>query len=175
MTKTRIRPITFAQAKAQFVHRYTMEHVPDWAKRPNQGQGLWYAPQYRTDLEWYENTYFHGENELAKQDSCYSYNMSWPLGSWLNYCYANPKAKAPRMAYSVLLLYPDYLNDSGSETYFAHVKATSEANAVKAAKRLAKKACTDDVTGECYCDSANDFVPLLLVTGHQESLPLYGQ
>lgn len=174
MTIGKNRPVTFQQAKAQFPHRYTMEHVPNWAKLPNPGNGKWYAPQYRTDLEWYDNTYFHGESDQADKTSCYSFNKSWPLGQWLDYCFSDPKKKPPLLPYSVLLLYPDNLNDSGTETYFTHVKASSEAKAVKAAQKKAKRACTDDVTGECYCDNANDFVPLLLVAGYQESLSLYG-
>jgi len=77
------RPITFEQAKAQYVHRYTAEHVPQWARRmaPN---GKYYAPQYRTDLEWYNATEFNGEGEIADKEHCYSTKATWPFGQWLD-------------------------------------------------------------------------------------------
>lgn len=86
------RQLTLALATARYVHRYTMEHVPSWANRPHfhtaRGVELYYAPQYRTDKEWYDNTYFFGEDELADKDYCYSTNQSWPLGQWLEKPYS---------------------------------------------------------------------------------------
>jgi hypothetical protein len=80
------RPISFEQAKAQYTHRFTMEHVPVWAilRAPN---GKYYAPQYRSDKEWYDNTLFAGESELATKEACYTANQSWPLGQWLDQPY----------------------------------------------------------------------------------------
>jgi hypothetical protein len=75
--------------------------------------------------------------------------------------------------YSVLLLYPDYLNDSGTETYYAHVEAADEVAAVARAQALAYEAARDDVTGEPYCEDREDFVPLLVTHGHHASLPLW--
>ena len=46
----------------------------------------------------------------------------------------NDSAKKP---YSVLLLYPDYANDSGTETYYAFVEATDPIEAVAMAQREA--------------------------------------
>lgn len=78
------RPISFAAAKAQFPHRFTMEHVPAWAKVPMfhtaARQYVHYAPQWSTDLEWYEATRFHGESELAEKGHCHSSGETWPLG-----------------------------------------------------------------------------------------------
>ena len=39
---------------------------------------VYYAPQYRTDREWYDNTVFPPESGF--KDSCESRNPSWPLG-----------------------------------------------------------------------------------------------
>jgi hypothetical protein len=79
-----MRPITFEQAKAQYVYRYTMEHVPAWALRTSE-TGKYYAPQYSTDAEWYDNTRFPGEHEVGAHDGhCMSTNQSWPLGHWLD-------------------------------------------------------------------------------------------
>ena len=77
------RPITFEQAKAQYIHRYTMEHVPAWAKRRS-GNGKFYAPQFRTDAEWYENAKFDGESDLADKEYCHVSGETWPLGQWLD-------------------------------------------------------------------------------------------
>lgn len=71
--------ITFEQAKRQYVHRFTMEHVPGWARIPHNGK--YYAPQYATDLEWYKNTTFPGDKDhIGGNDHCCSSNETWPLG-----------------------------------------------------------------------------------------------
>lgn len=78
------RPKTFTEATAQYVHRFTMEHVPNWARdvRPD---GTYYAPQFRSDLEWYENTRFKGEEGwLGVKDSCFTTGQTWPLGQALS-------------------------------------------------------------------------------------------
>jgi len=75
---------TFEQAKAQFVHRYTMEHVPAWALRQH-SNGCYYAPQFRTDSEWYAATLFHGEpGHIGTRNECFTNGQTWPLGKWLN-------------------------------------------------------------------------------------------
>lgn len=78
------RPLSFADAKARYVHRYTMEYLPSWARKPSPN-GKYYAPQYASDREWYENTIFPGEKHIpAKADHCESNKQTWPLGQWLN-------------------------------------------------------------------------------------------
>ncbi|WP_353645734.1 hypothetical protein [Mesorhizobium sp. WSM2239] len=77
------RPLSFEQAKAQFVHRFTMDHVPAWAQQPAPN-GQFYAPQFRSDREWYDKAKFHGESELATRNYCFSSGQSWPLGTWLD-------------------------------------------------------------------------------------------
>ena len=77
-----IRSISIEQACAMYVHRFTMEFVPYWSRHTQDGQ--FYAPQYRTDREWYENTTFPGEGHIEKHDRhCECRNQSWPLGQWL--------------------------------------------------------------------------------------------
>lgn len=76
------RSISFEEAKRRFINRYTMEHKPSWADFALP-KGRKYAPSYRTDREWYDNTYFHGEHEAATYHHCYSTNQSFPLGKWL--------------------------------------------------------------------------------------------
>jgi len=86
------RKLSFEKACAQFVHRYTMDHVPAWAlKHPDaqrNGDPVrpgWYAPQFASDREWYENTKFKGEpGYLGVAGDCYTSGQTWPLGQWLH-------------------------------------------------------------------------------------------
>ncbi|CAB5144618.1 hypothetical protein UFOVP147_23 [uncultured Caudovirales phage] len=74
---------TLSQAKAQYVHRYTMEHRPEWARKIAVN-GYFYAPQFRTDAEWFAATRFPGESGLhGNCRHCETGKPSWPLGEWL--------------------------------------------------------------------------------------------
>lgn len=86
---------TFEQACAAFVHRFTMEHVPAWARR-RQPNGCWHAPQFTTDSEWYEATLFDGEHRLASPTHCYTAQCTFPLGHWLDAAF--PKGKTTDLA-----------------------------------------------------------------------------
>lgn len=78
------RKLSFEQAKARYVHRFTCEHVPAWATVPAPN-GRYYAPQYATDREWYNKTAFKGEPAwLGLTNECTSLKPSWPLGQWLD-------------------------------------------------------------------------------------------
>jgi hypothetical protein len=98
------RAISFQEAKSRYVHRFTMEYVPEWAKRSFHQAGTplkeypdadkqYPAPQYRSDQEWYENTVFPGESDGEgrsvdrRSNSCQSHSQTWPLGQRLNACY----------------------------------------------------------------------------------------
>jgi len=76
----------FATACRKYVHRFTMEHVPQWARMQRE-DGTYYAPQYQSDREWYDNTVFPGEllHPMGKKHNghCYSSEPSWPLGQSL--------------------------------------------------------------------------------------------
>lgn len=77
--------MSFEEAKRRYIQRYTMEHVPRWALKCLE-PGKFYAPQYRTDREWYDNTIFPGEEGYPfskRETSCYTNGQSWPLGLWL--------------------------------------------------------------------------------------------
>lgn len=84
------RTLSFENAKQQYPHRYTMEFVPSWAAL-QANNGKYYAPQYRSDREWYEKTLFVGETALADHDYCYSSGQTWPLGEWLERPYQEKK------------------------------------------------------------------------------------
>lgn len=85
----RQRELTFEEACARYTQRFTMENVPSWTVYPVDAQGVegfYEAPRFRTDLEWYEKTYFPGEMrpDGCVQKACaHSTNESWPLGRWL--------------------------------------------------------------------------------------------
>ena len=84
--------LSFEEAKRMYVHRYTMEHIPSWAKNPVDNR-KYYAPQYRTDKEWYDNTVFPPHNGF--KDHCTSTNQSWPLGQWLENPYKKDLSLQP--------------------------------------------------------------------------------
>ena len=74
---------SFKQAKRLYTDRFTMEHAPDWAAAPI-GENYYYAPQYRTDREWFDNSVFPGEYGFPSGTTHYqSFNPSWPLGKRL--------------------------------------------------------------------------------------------
>jgi hypothetical protein len=75
-------------------------------------------------------------------------------------------AKRP---YSVLLLYPDYANDSGTETYYAFVEALDPIEAVALAQREAVRA------QECMDSAPEDFAALLVTPGHNYGEPLFNK
>jgi hypothetical protein len=84
---------TFEQACAQFVNRFTMDHVPAWARqaRPD---GTFYAPQWRSDREWYNNTTFPGEPGLhGNSRHCRSAYPPMPLGTSL----VKPYTRQPKI------------------------------------------------------------------------------
>jgi len=93
---------SFAQTRARYVHRFTMEHVQAWAvRRPCDDGGdasRHYAPQFRSDREWYDNTQFPGEpgnSAISKQDiSCYTTRQTWPLGQHLAGPYTKQRVAA---------------------------------------------------------------------------------
>lgn len=82
------RPLSFVEACRRYVNRYTMEHKPNWANvpvNPETGTRLYYyAPQYRTDREWYESTCYPGEGGISSRSSfCESTKQTWPIGKYL--------------------------------------------------------------------------------------------
>lgn len=78
------RKLSFEAAKAQYVHRYTMEFVPAWARKPADNS-RYYAPQFNSDREWYDNTRFYGEDGfIGVRGHCYTTGQTWPLGQWLD-------------------------------------------------------------------------------------------
>lgn len=71
--------------------------------------------------------------------------------------------------YSVLLLYPDYMNNSGHETYYDLLKANTPENAIEQAQRNAAQA--NGMDNEQY----EDFAALLVIRGHHKSIALFNK
>lgn len=80
-----------------------------------------------------------------------------------------PPAARGNKPYSVLLLYPDYANDSGTETYYAFVEASDPIEAVAHATRQAVAA------QEGVVFPPDDFTPLLVTPGHHSSEALFNK
>jgi hypothetical protein len=72
------------------------------------------------------------------------------------------RAKGPQ-AYSVLLLYPDYVTSGGHETYLAYVSAKTVAGAIRLARAEVMKGC-DTI------ENPNDLFVHLVTTGHIQDL-----
>ena len=88
--------------------------------------------------------------------------LKLPRSQWQ----AGPTARSlpGKKPFSVLLLYPDYANDSGTETYYAFVTALDPINAVILARRKVAFAQRGVEM------KPNDFVPLLVTPGHHDSV-----
>jgi hypothetical protein len=71
--------------------------------------------------------------------------------------------------YSVLLLYPDYLDDTGYETYYACVDAPNAIAGVAVARQKAAAAQAEEI------EDPIDFHPLLVVEGWHASQPLWNK
>ena len=74
--------------------------------------------------------------------------------------------EAASKRYSVLLLYPDWANDSGTETYYVFVEAPNPNAAVAEAQRQA--VTTNEWTDDVH---PTDFAPLLVTEGRNSATP----
>lgn len=82
------KTMSFEEAKSRYVHRFTMEHIPQWAKGQfSDGTGRYHAPQFRTDWEWYMATSFPPHKGFLNGTHCETGQGTWPLGKWLDKVY----------------------------------------------------------------------------------------
>jgi hypothetical protein len=124
---------------------------------------------------WQEGTFRDRDDEALEAEGPCNVREEQPDGSFLKLppsqweavpTTASDSAKNP---YSVLLLYPDYANDSGTETYYAFVEAPDPIEAVAVAQREAV------TTQECMDGDPDDFAALLVAPGHNHSEPLFNK
>jgi hypothetical protein len=132
------------------------------------------AEDARTAAENWQDGEFHDRDDeaLTSEGPC-NVRERQPDGSWRNVPPSQWEAAPPagndpgKKPYSVLLLYPDYANDSGTETYYAFVEAPDPIAAVAQTTRQAVAA----QEGVAY--EPDDFAPLLVTEGHHASQPLF--
>ena len=134
------------------------------------------AEDARTAAEnWEEGEFRDRDDEALESEGPCNVRERQPDGTYLKLPRSrweavptdgNDSGKKP---YSVLLLYPDYANDNGTETYYAFVEATDPIDAVAMAQHEAA-ATQDGMDGE-----PEDFAPLLVTPGHHYSEPLFNK
>ena len=134
------------------------------------------ADDARTAAENWQDGEFHGrDDEALESEGPCNVREEQPDGTFLKLpksqwdpvpTTASPSGKKP---YSVLLLYPDYVNDSGTATYYAIVQATDPDEAVAQAQQEAATS-QDGVEME-----PGDFAPLLVTQGHHASESLFNK
>jgi hypothetical protein len=130
------------------------------------------AEDARTAAENWQDGEFHDrDDETLESEGPCNVREQRPDGTWIKLApsvweTAPPPAASGNKPYSVLLLYPDHANDSGTETYYAFVEGTDPAAAVGMAQRQALAANEWDDT------DLNGFAPLLVTEGHHYGQPL---
>jgi hypothetical protein len=134
------------------------------------------AEDARTAAEnWQEGEFSDRDDEALEAEGPCNVREEQPDGIFLKLPRSQWEAiptdadDSVRKPYSVLLLYPDYANDSGTETYYAFVEATDPIEAIAVAQQEA-------VTAQQGMDGdPEDFAPLLVTPGHHYSEPLFNK
>jgi hypothetical protein len=134
------------------------------------------AEDARTAAEnWQEGEFWDRDDEALEAEGPCNVREEQPDGA----CLMLPRSQweavptnvngSARKPYSVLLLYPDDMNDNGAETYYAFVEALDPVDAVALAQQ---EAVTSQGNIEC---EPQDFAPLLVTPGHNCSEPLFNR
>jgi hypothetical protein len=124
---------------------------------------------------WHDGEFWDRDDEALESEGPCNVREQQPDGSlrmlprsqWAT----NPEheTESGKTPYSVLLLYPDYATDSGTETYYAFVTALDPTEAVAVAQREAAGS-----QAPLYIPP-EDFAPLLVTAGHHRSEPLFNK
>lgn len=79
LTGDKLSPAVQRDALAQFVHRYTGDHKPAWA-REYRSDGTVYPLQFASDAEWLANTTFtvRDDGQLALNHRYCASRPTWP-------------------------------------------------------------------------------------------------
>lgn len=135
------------------------------------------AADARTAAEnWQEGEFHDRDDEGLESEGPCNVREKQPDGTFLKLPKSQWEAEPPagsvsgKKAFSVLLLYPDYANDSGTETYYAFVEAVDPDEAITLAQRAAIAA-----NEGLEIQEEEDFTPLLVTQGHQYSEPLFNK
>jgi hypothetical protein len=137
---------------------------------------------YKVDAEdarsaaenWQDGEFHDRDDEALESDEPCNVCVKHADGTWMLLPPSEWEAELPlaiplNKPYSVLLLYPDYINDRGDETYYAFVEASDPLQAVAVAQRQAT-AAQDGVDTD-----PDEFAPLLVTEGHCHSEPLFNK
>ena len=130
------------------------------------------AEDARTAAENWEDGEFHDrDDEALESEGPCNVRVEQPDGTWMKLPRSEWQAgcEAPNKPYSVLLLYPDYANDSGTETYYTFVQAADPIEAVAQAQQQAAAAQEGRET------DPDDFAALLVTQGHHASEPIFNK
>jgi hypothetical protein len=134
------------------------------------------AEDARTAAEnWHDGKFRDRDDEALEAEGPCNVREKQPDGTFLmlprSQWEAVPTAGSEfaKKPYSVLLLYPDYANDSGTETYYAFVEALDPIEAIALAQREAISV-QESVDGD-----TDDFAPLLVTPGHNVSEALFNK
>jgi hypothetical protein len=119
---------------------------------------------------WEEGEFKDRNDEALDSEGPCSVREQQPDGTWRKLSRSEwevqPVAATGNKPYSVLLHYPDYLDDTGYETYYAFVEALDSIDAIAVAQR---EAVREQVIA---IDDPTDFIPLLVTEGHHYGQPL---
>jgi hypothetical protein len=133
------------------------------------------AEDARTAAEnWQDGEFYARDDEALESEGPCNVRERRPDGKWKTLAPSEWEAEPAPAAdgnkpYSVLLLYPDYLDDTGYETYYALIEAPDPIEAVAVAQRQAIAAQSADI------DDPTDFHPLLVTEGHHHSEALFNK
>lgn len=65
------------EAKRAYVHRFTKDHTPAWARKP-MPNGSAYPVQFASDADWLAHTLFHVTNAGTLASSDCESSPTWP-------------------------------------------------------------------------------------------------
>lgn len=76
---TELNAVQQREALAHFVHRYTREHMPEWARKPRKDSKL-YPVQFVSDADWLAHTYFSvtKDGKLSRRERYCQSHPTWP-------------------------------------------------------------------------------------------------
>ena len=76
---TELSPAARREALSAFVHRFTRDNVPAWARKPRP-DGTPYPVQFDSDADWLENTLFpvNAAGNLSGRERYCSSAPTWP-------------------------------------------------------------------------------------------------
>jgi len=133
------------------------------------------AEDARTAAEnWQDGEFDDRDDEALESEGPCNVRVEQPNGTWIKLPPSEWEAESPASdpaakPYSVLLLYPDHINEGGTETYYAWVEASDAIQAVAQAQREAVAA------NDCVLSEQQDFAPLLVTEGHHHGQPLFNK